>query len=107
MRTQPIPTAPKYGEIISVKAVRYGALAGTDNIITVKVNGTTVVGATITMSTTADAAGDTDEVELSTPTTTALVNEGDTISFNSGGQADDATTPCMFVATVRNRRRHG
>ena len=53
------------------------------------------------------AAGDTDEVELTTPTTTALVNEGDTISFHSGGQADDSTTPCVFTAVIRNRRRHG
>jgi hypothetical protein len=95
--------APIYGEVVRVKAVRYGTIAGTDNVITVKINGTAITGGTISMETTADAAGDTDEVDIA-PHSTALCDVGSVISFHSGGEADDSTTPCMFCAVIRKRR---
>jgi hypothetical protein len=98
--------AVKFGEIIRLKAARYGALAGTDTTITAKINGVAISGGTITMETTGDAAGDTDEVDIITSPNnpTNYVEENDTISFHSDGASDDATTPCMFMATIRNRR---
>lgn len=95
--------SPIRGELVRVKATQYATLAGTDNVITVKVNGTTVTGATITMVTAGDAAGDTTEVVIPTGST-VRVNEGDSIGFLSGGEADNATVPAMFTAVIRNRR---
>ena len=95
--------APIRGEIVRVKAVQYATIAGTDCTVVPKINGTAITGGTITLETTGDAAGDTTEVTIS-PGSTARVAEGDTISFVSGGECDNATVPCMFTATIRARR---
>jgi hypothetical protein len=89
---------PVRGDIVKLKVTRYATIAGADNIITTKINGTAITGGAITMPHASDAAGDTDEV---TPTALNSVEAGDYIEFASGGQADDATVPVTFQAVIR------
>ena len=90
--------SPVRGDIVKLKVTRYATIAGTDNVITTKINGTAVTGGAITMATASDAAGDTDEV---TPTALNSVEAGDRIEFASGGEADNATVPVTFQAVIR------
>jgi hypothetical protein len=100
--------APSRGEIIGFRVTRYVALAGSDTVITPNVNGTAVTGGALTLATSGDAAGDVVTVWLAPVTAAAeltrLVNEGDVIAFVSGGESDDAATPAMCEAIIRNRR---
>ena len=97
-------TSPLRGQITGFRSVLHGALAGSDTVITLKVNGDAVTGATLTMAA-GGAAGDTDEGTPTPGTPTAYVEPGDSIEFASGGESDDGTVPASFLVEISNRRR--
>lgn len=90
--------SPVRGRLIRVKAAQYAVPSGGANVITCKINSTTVSGATLTLVS-GGAAGD---VYQATTTNSPLVQQGDTINFTSdGGSANATVTPATFVATIR------
>src|SRR5690348_8880498 len=68
------------------KIVKFGAVIGaavdSDRVITVKINGTSVTGGTVTLTASGSAAGN---VFSAVPTGANLVVEDDTIEFASDG----------------------
>lgn len=96
--------SPLRGQITGFRSILHGALSGSNTVITLKVNGTAVTGATLTMAA-SGAAGDADEGTPTPGTTTAYVNPGDSIEFASGGESDDGTVPAAFSVDISHRRR--
>lgn len=91
--------SPVAGRIIRVYSVLNGVITAADATITVAINGTTVTGATMTITQSGSAAGDVDTAD---PTTlsTSIVKEGDAISFTPSG-ATGASISCAFMAVIR------
>jgi hypothetical protein len=97
-------TCPMRGQITGFRSALYGALSGSSTVITLKVNGTAVAGATLTMAA-GGAAGDCDEGTPTPGTTTAYVEAGDSIEFASDGGSNNGTVPATFLVEISNRRR--
>ena len=84
------------GKLVRSYSVIDAALTTTDCTWTMQVNGVAVTGtATITQS--GSAAGDVDELVISSP---VEVNRGDTIAWISGGESD-TTAVANFYAVIR------
>jgi len=96
--------SPMRGQITGFRSALYGALSGSSTVITLKVNGTAVAGATLTMAA-GGAAGDGDEGTPTPGTTTAYVDAGDSIEFSSNGGSDNGTVPATFSVDISHRRR--
>lgn len=88
--------APCRGRIVRAYSVIGAAITVADAVWTIEINGTAVTGSSTTVAFTSAAAGD---VDVSNPTGSNAVNEGDTIEFVSDG-ASTTTAPTMFVAVI-------
>lgn len=86
------------GAIIELWAVIFAAITGSDNVVTAKINGTTITGGTLTLATAASAGGSSFSAE---PTAANLVKPGDYVEFASDG-AGGGTVPTTFYALIRD-----
>lgn len=88
---------PGQGMLVGIMSTIYVAITGADSAITVKINGTAVTGATLTIAQSGAAAGDVDSNFDFKP---VAVKQGDQIEFISDG-ASSTTSPTMFTAVIR------
>ena len=104
----PYVTSPINGEVVKLSVTTHAISAGTSTIVTAAVNGTNIVGGTVTIA--AGAAGRALETLVDSTgalpvAATARVAEGDNISFTSNYAANDATVPATCAVTIRQTRR--
>jgi hypothetical protein len=95
-----VPT-PFRGRLVRAYMCHYTTVSGgTANTVTVSINGTSVSGALISATTSANPLG---YVYSATPTDHAKTyfNEGDVIGFAVDGGGADVTNPTTFTAVVR------
>lgn len=84
------------GRLKRVYSVLHGAITGADATWAVSINGTAVTG-TVTVANASSAAGDIDSHEYSGD---IYVNEGDLITFTSGGESS-TTAIASFFAVIQ------
>ena len=89
--------APFAAEVEKIYCVIDGALTGTDETITPKINGTAITGGGITITQSGSAAGD---VDSSTPTALKTVAAGDYIEIESAGDSS-GSVDAVFTIVLR------
>ena len=89
--------SPTRGRLVRVKATAYTDVSGTASAVTVKINSTSVSGATLSFVSGIAAGG----LYSATTTNSPLVQQGDIISFNSNGAGANETAACTFQCSIR------
>lgn len=88
---------PTNSEIVSLVAVLDGTIAGTDNVLTMYVNGVAFPD-TLTVATAGSAAGQPSTLLTSTPNT---IPAGSIIEVRSNGASNDAVTAAFIQLGLR------
>lgn len=88
--------APCRGKIVLLGVVNHVAVTSAPNVLTAKINGTSITIPTWTVTHSGAAAGDVVEVA---PTAANNVVAGQNIEFISDG-AGSATVPCTYYADI-------
>src|SRR5262249_6935003 len=94
--------APIKGHIVRFVGVPYTNTSGTANVLTLKVNGTSVTNGTITLSATGGTTSVLDMLDGTRPgNETNAVNVGDSIQVSSAGGSTGSTIAAIHVV-IRN-----
>lgn len=90
--------SPINGTVTRIRTVLYGAISGTNAVLTARVNGGTLMGSSaVTITASGSAAGDRDS---STPNSNNSVSEGDAIEIiTDGASTDTAKVMVTFLIT--------